>query len=93
MSRRPPPTANCVTRITDAVKERGMEHIYRFRIRGMRDPDISFDLEPLERRLQIVEAVDESEPQYDFCPTVLRSIPADMIGFTFRRSRRRIQPD
>ena len=44
-----------------------MEHIYRFRIRGMRDPDITFDLEPLERRLQIVEAVDESEPQYDFC--------------------------
>ena len=67
-------------RITDAVKERGMEHIYRFRIRGMRDPDITFDLEPLERRLQIVEAVDESEPQYDFCQ-LFAEHPSDMIGF------------
>lgn len=56
------------------------EHIYRFRIRGMRDPDITFDLEPLERRLQIVEAVDESEPQYDFC-RLFAEHPSDMIGF------------
>ena len=67
-------------RITDAVKQRGPEHIYRFRIRGMRDPDITFDLEPLERRLQIVEAVDESEPQYDFC-RLFAEHPSDMIGF------------
>ena len=67
-------------RITDAVKERGMENIYRFRIRGMRDPDITFDLAPLERRLQIVEAVDESEPQYDFCQ-LFAEHPSDMIGF------------
>lgn len=46
----------------------------------MRDPDITFDLEPLERRLQIVEAVDESEPQYDFC-RLFAEHPSDMIGF------------
>ena len=46
----------------------------------MRDPDITFDLAPLERRLQIVEAVDEWEPQYDFCQ-LFAEHPSDMIGF------------
>lgn len=41
----------------------------------MRDPDIVFDFEPLMRRLQIIEVIDESEPQYDFAG-FLQSIPA-----------------
>ncbi len=72
--------AELCDRITEAAKERGLEHIYRFRIRGMRNPDITFDLEPLARRLQIVEVADESEPQYDFCK-LFAEHPGDMIGF------------
>ena len=67
-------------KISQEIEKRGRQNIYRFRIRGMRDPDITFDLEPLERRLQIVEAVDESEPQYDFCQ-LFAEHPSDMIGF------------
>lgn len=70
-------------RITDAVKERGMENIYRFRIRGMRDPETEFDLENLTSKFRIVEILDESEPQYDFS-ALFAEHPSDMIGFYIR---------
>lgn len=71
------------TRISDEIQKRGMEHIYRFRIRGMRDPDIEFDFEPLMRRMQVIEVIDESEPQYDFS-RLFAEHPSDMIGFYIR---------
>lgn len=70
-------------RVTEEVKRRGSSNIYRFRIRGMRDPDLTFDLQPLEHRLQIIEIVDESEPQYDFS-RLFAEHPGDMIGFFIR---------
>lgn len=70
-------------RITDEIQKRGTEHIYRFRVRGMRDPDIEFDFEPLTRRLQVIEVIDESEPQYDFS-RLFAEHPSDMIGFYIR---------
>ena len=72
----------CV-RITDEASKRGFEHIYRFRIRGRRDPDIQFDLSSLEKRMQIIEIIDESEPQYDFS-RLFAQHPSDMIGFYIR---------
>lgn len=62
------------------VQKRGSQHIYRFRIRGMRDPDITFDLDMLAYQLRIVEILDESEPQYDFSQ-LFAEHPSDMIGF------------
>ena len=70
-------------RIADEIKKRGPEHIYRFRIRGMRDPDMEFDFEPLMRRMQVIEVADESEPQYDFS-RLFAEHPSDMIGFYIR---------
>lgn len=67
-------------RISQEVQKRGAKHIYRFRIRGMRDPDISFDLEVLAGHLRVVEIIDESEPQYDF-RALFAEHPSDMIGF------------
>lgn len=80
-----PATTNgeLAARITTEIQNRGMENIYRFRIRGMRDPDIIFDLELLENRMRIVEIVDESEPQYDFSE-LFAEHPSDMIGFYIR---------
>ena len=80
-----PATTNgeLTARITEEIQKRGCEHIYRFRIRGMRDPDITFDLEALEHRMQIIEAIDESEPQYDFSQ-LFADHPSDMIGFYIR---------
>ncbi len=66
--------------ISQEIQKRGSSNIYRFRIRGMRDPDITFDLDILTSRFRIVELVDESEPQYDFS-ALFAEHPSDMIGF------------
>lgn len=67
-------------KITQEIKSRGHENIFRFRIRGMRDPDIFFDLDMLSTRYRIVEILDESEPQYDFS-ALFAEHASDMIGF------------
>lgn len=67
-------------RIAQEIEKRGIHNIYRFRIRGMRDPEITFDLEMLSSKWKIVEILDESEPQYDFS-TLFEEHPGDMIGF------------
>lgn len=79
--------AELTERVYEVIGQRGQEHIYRFRIRGRRDPDIEFDLETLESRLRIVEIIDESEPQYDFSQ-LFAEHPSDMIGFYIRALQR-----
>jgi len=70
-------------RIAEEIRRRGQDHIYRFRLRGMRDPDITFDLEVLTHRLPVIEIIDETEPQYDFS-RLFAEHPSDMIGFYIR---------
>ena len=53
-------------RIAQEIEQRGRHHIYRFRIRGIRDPELTFDFDSLMTRYRIAEILDESEPQYDF---------------------------
>lgn len=79
--------AELADRITKEIEKRGKEHIYRFRIRGMRDPEISFDLELLSSGWKIAEMIDESEPQYDFS-TLFAEHPGDMIGFYIQALQR-----
>ena len=67
-------------RISNEIENRGSQHIYRFRIRGMRDPDIEFDLEQLSARYRIAEIIDDSDPQYDFS-ALFAEHSSDMIGF------------
>lgn len=66
--------------IADEIRRRGASNIYRFRIRGMRDPDMEFDLEYLSGQWNIAEILDETEPQYDF-HQLFAEHPSDMIGF------------
>lgn len=58
------------SRLEREIINRGEKNIYRFRIKGMRDPDIEFDLSHLASRYRICEIVDDSEPQYDFFRSV-----------------------
>lgn len=67
-------------RIANEIKNRGEQNIYRFRIKGMRDPDIEFDLEQLASQFRIAEIIDDSEPQYDFS-ALFAEHSSDMIGF------------
>lgn len=70
-------------RMTQEIEQRGRHHIYRFRIRGMRDPDLDLDFNSLMARYRIAEILDESEPQYDFS-ALFEEHPSDMIGFYIR---------
>ncbi len=70
-------------KIAQEIERRGRHHIYRFRIRGMRDPEMEFDLENLLSKFRIVEIIDESEPQYNFS-ALFAEHPGDMIGFYIR---------
>lgn len=70
-------------KISREIERRGTEHIYRFRICGMRDPEVSFDLESLQLRYRVADILDESEPQYDFS-ALFAAHPSDMIGFYIR---------
>ncbi len=70
-------------RIFAEIQRRGSRHIYRLRLRGRRDPDISFELDALERRMQVAEIIDETEPQYDF-GQLFAEHSGDMIGFYIR---------
>ena len=70
-------------KIAQEIERRGRHHIYRFRIRGMRDPEIVFDLDNLMSKYRIGDIVDESEPQYDFS-ALFAEHPSDMIGFYIR---------
>lgn len=67
-------------RISEEIQKRGTGNIYRFCIRGMRDPEIIFDLEALSSRWMISEIIDDSEPQYDF-GRLFAEHSGDMIGF------------
>ena len=67
-------------RIAREIENRGQQNIYRFRLKGMRDPDIEFDLEQLSSRFRIAEILDDSEPQYDFS-ALFAELSSDMIGF------------
>ena len=66
--------------IAREIENRGQQNIYRFRLKGMRDPDIEFDLEQLSSRFRIAEILDDSEPQYDFS-ALFAEHSSDMIGF------------
>lgn len=62
------------------IERRGSDNIFRFKVQGMRDPDISFDLDALKLRFRIADIIDETEPQYDFA-ALFAEHPSDMIGF------------
>ncbi|MCI8453353.1 MAG: DNA repair exonuclease [Lachnospiraceae bacterium] len=66
--------------IAEEIRKRGTQNIYRFRLRGMRDVDTEFDLDFLSGQWNIIEMVDETEPQYDF-HALFAEHPSDMIGF------------
>ena len=71
------------TSLTETIDKKGKQNIYRFKIKGLRDPDIEFDLESLAYTLRIAEIIDDSEPKYDFAK-LFAEHPSDMIGFFIR---------
>lgn len=77
-----PETTNTelLMRIANEVNQRGTNNIYRLKIKGLRDPDIEFDLDVLRSRFKIYDIIDNSEPNYDFSK-LFAEHSADMLGF------------
>lgn len=67
-------------RMSQEIEHRGKHNLYRFRICGMRDPDMTFEFEHLKSKYRIVDILDETEPQYNFSE-LFKEHPGDMIGF------------
>lgn len=61
------------------VEEHGIEHMYKFILRGFRDTDIQFDLEHLKSFGNVFEIVDETNPAYDF-EKLLQTNPNNLLG-------------
>lgn len=52
--------------IRQEIERRGTQHIYKIKLIGARDPEITFDLAQMDPYGNVVEVVDETSPAYDF---------------------------
>lgn len=52
--------------IRDEIEKRGIQNIYKVAIKGMRDPDILFDLADMDAYGNITDLTDDTKPAFDF---------------------------
>ena len=53
-------------KIALAIRERGIQNIYKIILRGFRDPDMIYDTDRMDSYGNIVEILDETKPAYDY---------------------------
>ena len=53
-------------KISLAIRERGIQNIYKIILRGFRDPDMIYDTDRMDSYGNIVEILDETKPAYDY---------------------------
>lgn len=71
-------------RVEEFIREHGEQHIYRFTIRGFRDPDIVFHTERYLTCGNILEIADATEPEYDL-EALCRVHGDDVVGRYIRK--------
>lgn len=76
--------------IRERIEEKGIQNLYRFRLKGRRDADLIFDTEELRRVGHILNVEDETEPDYDL-ERLEQEHREDLIGRYIRFFR--AQPD
>ncbi len=70
--------------IRSEIEKRGSNNIYRLRLYGGREPDVSFELGEIERSYRIAEVIDETEPLYDH-EKIFEEHPYDLLGYYIGR--------
>jgi DNA repair exonuclease SbcCD nuclease subunit len=70
----------------EKIKENGAENIYSFAITGLRDTDIIFHKEDIMTLGNIIEAEDETVPDYDF-ESLYHENEDNIIGLYIKRIR------
>ena len=53
-------------KVTEAIKKRGIQNLYKIILTGYRDTDMLYDLESMDVYGNILEIVDDTKPAYDF---------------------------
>ncbi|MGB4660990.1 MAG: DNA repair exonuclease [Mobilitalea sp.] len=71
---------------SELIKSEGEQHIYSFRITGVRDETIHFDKEMLKTCGNVMEVEDQSVPDYDF-DVLSRENSDNMIGLFIQKIR------
>lgn len=61
------------------IEENGIQNMYKFLLKGYRDPDTLFDLDALDRRGNIIDIVDETKPAWDL-EKLYRNNKNNLIG-------------
>ena len=61
------------------IEENGIQNMYKFLLKGYRDPDILFDLDALDRRGNIIDIADETKPAWDL-EKLYRNNKNNLIG-------------
>lgn len=67
------------SKIEQAITDRGVSHIYKIVLRGLRAPELRLDYHALDGMGNIVELADETRPAYDF-EKLLRINQDNLIG-------------
>lgn len=75
---------NIIENVTREVINHGLENIYKIKINGYRNPDIEITPEIFDKKIRIVELVDNTIPKYDFVK-LSSEHPQDMIGAFIRK--------
>lgn len=52
--------------LKETVEKRGVQNVYKFILRGLRDTDVVFDTGSMDVYGNIVEILDETQPAYDY---------------------------
>lgn len=83
-----PDTTNgsLVDQVREMIHQQGSQHIYSFRIRGLRDEDLHFDLAAVYTLGNVLEVKDETVPDYDF-DVLYRENEDNLIGLFIQKIR------
>ena len=73
--------------LTKEIESRGIDNIYRIRLNGLSNPEVTFNLEEIENTYRIDEICDFTRPDYDYVE-LFRDHPSDMVGFFVKEMNR-----
>lgn len=73
-----------VENVTHEIIKNGSNNIYIIKLTGLRDPDVEFTPELLNKKIKISTFIDNTEPRYDFIKLSAEH-PQDMIGAYIRK--------
>ena len=73
--------------LTKEIESRGTDNIYRIRLNGLSNPEVTFNLEEIENTYRIDEICDFTRPDYDYVE-LFRDHPSDMVGFFVKEMNR-----